>query len=49
MEFLNYGQRKGEKLQFMGRLVGLSLHQAPTGIGNDSISLIIMSLVEDSL
>ena len=48
MEFPNHGQLKGEKLQFVGGVVDLSLHQTPAGIGYDSISPIIMSLIEDS-
>ena len=48
MEFLYHGPLKGKKLQFMGKVVGLSLCQTPTDIGNDSIGPIIISLVEDS-
>ena len=48
MEFLNHSPLKGEKLQFMGGVVGFGLCQTPTGIGNDSISPTIMSLIEDS-
>ena len=44
-ELLNHGPLKGEKLQFVGGLMGLSLDQTPTGIGDDGISPIIMSLV----
>ena len=44
MELLNHSSFKGEKLQVMGREVGFSLFQTPTGIGYDSISPIIMSL-----
>ena len=47
MEFLNHGPLEGEKLQFVGRVIGFSLCQTPTGIGNDGISTIIMSLIED--
>ena len=46
MEFLNQGPFKGKKLQFMGGVVGLSLCQTPTGIGFESISPIIPSLIE---
>ena len=46
-EFLNLGPFKGKKFPFMGRLVGFSLCQTPTGIGYDSISPIITSLVEN--
>ena len=49
MEFPNHRPLKGEKFQFTGGLVVLSLCQAPTAVGDDSISSIIMSLVEDSL
>ena len=45
MEFLYHSPFKGKKLQFMGRVVGLSLCQTPTGIGYDSIGPIIMSLM----
>ena len=45
MEFLNRGPLKGKKFQFMGGVVGLSLYQAPSGIGDGSISPIITSLV----
>ena len=48
VEFLNHSPFKGEKLQFIGGVVGSSLCQTPTGIGYDSISPIIMSLIEDS-
>ena len=47
MEFLNHGPLKGEKLQFMARVVGFSHCQAPTGIDNDGISSVIMTMVED--
>ena len=43
MEFHNHSPLKGEKLQFMGKVVGLSLCQTPTGIGNNRISPIFMS------
>ena len=48
MEFLNHSPLKGEKLQFMGRVVGLSLCETPTGRGDDGISSVIICLVEDS-
>ena len=47
MEFLNHSPLKGEKLQFMGRVVGVSLCQTPTGVSDDSISCIITSLAGD--
>ena len=37
-----------KKIQLVGGVVGFSLHQTPTSIGNDGINTIIMSLVEDS-
>ena len=48
MELLNHGPLGERKLQFMGRVVRLSLCQAPAGIGSDSIHTINMSLIEDS-
>ena len=48
MEFLNHGPPKGVKLQLMGRVMLLSLCQAPTGIGYGSIGTTIMSLIEYS-
>ena len=48
MEFLDHSPLEGEKLQLMGRVVRFSLCQAPTGIGNDCISTIVMSLTEDN-
>ena len=48
MEFLNHSPLKGEKLQVMGGIVGLSLCQTPTGIGNGGISSVVISLVENS-
>ena len=48
MEFFNYCSLKGEKFQLVHRVVGLSLVQAPTGIGYYSICTILMSLVENS-
>ena len=48
MELLNSGPFKGEKLQFVGAVMGLSIGRTPTGIGDDGISPIIMSLVENS-
>ena len=48
MEFLDHSPLEGEKLQFVGGVVRFSLCQTPIGIGNDGISTIIMSLVEDS-
>ena len=47
MEFLNHGPLEGEKFQVMGRIMGFGLFQTLTGIGNDSICTINMSLVED--
>ena len=47
MEVLNHSPLMGEKLQYMGGVVGVSLCQAPTGVGNDSFGSIIKSLVED--
>ena len=37
-----------EKLQFVGWVMGLSLGQTPTGIGEDGIHPVIMDLDEDS-
>ena len=48
MKFLSYSPLEGKKFQFMARVVGFSLCQTPTGIGDDSIYTIIMSLVEYS-
>ena len=48
MKFLDCSPFEGEKFQFMCRVVRFGLCQTPTGVGNDSISTIIMSLVEDS-
>ena len=48
MKFLNHGPLKGKKLQFMGGIMGLSICQTPSGIGNDGIGPIVTSLVEDS-
>ena len=48
MKFLNHSPLKGQKLQFMGGEMGLSLCQTPTGIGNDGSSPVIMSLVDES-
>ena len=48
MKFLSYCPLEGEKLQFMGGVVGFSLCQTHAGIGNDGIITVIMSLVEDS-
>ena len=48
VEFLDKSPLEGEKLQFAGRVVGFNLCQTPTGMGNDGISIIIMTLVEDS-
>ena len=47
MEFLDHGPLESGKLQLMGRVVGFSLCQAPTGVGFDSISPIIISLTEN--
>ena len=46
--FLDHDTLKGRKLQLMARVVGFSLCEVPTGAGYDSISTIIMSLIEDS-
>ena len=48
MKFLNHSPPKGEKLWFVDGVMGLSLCQTPTGIGDDGISFVVMSLVEDS-
>ena len=48
MEFFHYCPFKGEKFQLVCRVMGLSLAQAPTGIGYYSICAILMSLVENS-
>ena len=48
IELLDHSPLKGEKLQFVAGIMGLSLCQTATGIGDDSIGPIMMSLVEDS-
>ena len=48
MELLDHSPLKGEKLQFVSWILGLSLGQAPASIGDDAISLIILGLVKDS-
>ena len=47
-EFLDHSPLEGEKLQFVGGVVGFSLCQTPTNVVDDGISAIIMSLTEDS-
>ena len=47
MEFLDHSPCKGKKFQLVGGVVGFSLCQVPTNIGDDGISTIITSLVED--
>ena len=42
MKFFNHSPLKGKKLQFVGRVLGLSLCQTPTCIGDGSISPILM-------
>ena len=48
MELLNYSPLKGEKFQFMSRLMGFGICQAPTSIGYDCIHTMLRGLVEDS-
>ena len=48
MEFLNHSLLEGEKLQLVGGVVGFSLCQTLPSIGDDGISIVIMSLVEDN-
>ena len=48
MEFPDHCPLEGEKLQLVSWVVGLSLAQAPTGIGYDSFSAVLPGLVEDS-
>ena len=48
MKFLNHSPLKGKKLQLIGGAVDFSLCQAPTGVGNDGIGPVIMSLIEYS-
>ena len=48
MEFFNYCQLEGEKLQLVCWVVGFSLAQAPPGIGYYSICAILAGLVENS-
>ena len=45
MEFLNHVPLKGEKFHFIGWVVGLYFGLTLAGVGNYSISSIIMSLV----
>ena len=48
MEFLDHSQFEGDKFQLVSREMTFSLHQAPNGVGDDSIITIIMHLVEDT-
>ena len=48
MEFLDHSPLKGEKLQFAGWVMGISLGQTPAGIKDDGIHPVIMGLVENS-
>ena len=48
VDLLNHSPLKGEKLQFVGWVMGLSLGQAPAIICYDGISPIITGLVENS-
>ena len=48
VKFLNYSPFEGEKFQFMGRVVRFGPCQIPTGVGDDDMCTIIMSLVEHS-
>ena len=48
MEFLDHCPLEGEKLQLVSWVMGLSLVQAPTGIGYDCFGTILSYLVEDS-
>ena len=48
VELLGHSPLKSEKLQFVGWVMGLSLIQAPTSIGDDDISPIITGLIEES-
>ena len=48
MEPLDHSPLKGEKLQFVGWVMGLSIGQAPASIGDDGTSPVIMDVVEDS-
>ena len=48
MELSNYLPLEGEKFQLVCWVVGLSLAQAPTGIGYNSICAILMGLMENS-
>ena len=45
MECFDYCPLEGKKFQLVGRIVGISLAQAPTGIGYYSIFAILMGLV----
>ena len=47
MEHLNYSPLKSKNFQFMGRVMGFGLCQAPTSIGSDCIHTILAGLVED--
>ena len=48
MECFDYCPPEGEKFQLVCRAVGLSIAQAPTGIGYYSICAILVGLVENS-
>ena len=48
MELLNHSPLKSDKLKFVSLVMGLSLGQTPTGIGDDGISPIIPDLVQNS-
>ena len=48
MKHFDYSPHEGKKFQFLGRVMGFSLCQAPTSIGYDCISTILTGLVENS-
>ena len=48
MRFLDHNPLKGEKLQFVGWVMGLNIGQAPASKGDDGISTVIKGLVKDS-
>ena len=48
MECFDYHPLEGEKFQLVYWVVGLSLAQAPTGLGYYSICAILMGLIENS-
>ena len=48
MKLLNHTPLKSKILQFVGWVMVLSLGQVPANIGDDTISSVIMGLVEDS-